>query len=85
MGTHYSHVTAADRMSIQALLLATPMALASSYQADVAQARSQANRRAGAATRRKLGSDTNSPLWRTVLVACDALGRPNRSQANCRA
>lgn len=94
MGTHYSHLTAADRMSIQALLQAKlsgpviarklsfsrstihreinrskamPTALASSYQAGVAQARSQANRRAGAATRRKLGSDTNSPLWRTVL------------------
>ena len=46
---------------------AAPTALASSYQAGVAQARSQANRRAGAATRRKLGADTNSPLWRTVL------------------
>ncbi len=46
---------------------AMPMALAGSYQAGVAQARSQANRRAGAATRRKLGSDTQSPLWRTVL------------------
>ena len=94
MGTHYSHLTAADRMSIQALLQAklsgpaiahklnfsratihreinrskaTPTALASSYQAGAAQARSQAKRRAGAAKRRKLGSDTDSPLWRTVL------------------
>lgn len=94
MGTHYSHVTLADRMSIQALLQAklsgpaiarklnfsrstihreinrskaTPTALASAYQAGVAQVRTQAKRRAGAATRRKLGPDTTSPLWRTVV------------------
>ena len=94
MGTHYSHVTAADRMSIQALLQAklsgpaiarqldfsrstinreinrskaTPTALAASYQAGVAQARSHAHRCAGGAARRKLGPDTQSPLWRTVI------------------
>lgn len=94
MGTHYSHVTLADRMSIQALLQAklsgpaiarqlnfsrstihreinrskaAPTALAGAYQAGVAQVRTQARRSAGAATRRKLGTDTASPLWRTVV------------------
>jgi len=94
MGTHYSHVTAADRISIQALLQAklsgpaiarklnfsrstihreinrskaAPTSLASSYQAGVAQVRAQDRRSAGAATRRKLGPDTDSPLWRTVV------------------
>ena len=94
MGTHYSHVTQADRISIQALMQAkfngseiarqlnfsrstihreinrskaSPTALASHYQAGIAQARSQTNRLAGGAVRRKLGSDTASPLWRTVL------------------
>ena len=94
MGTHYSHVTPADRMSIQALLQAKlnstaiarklgisrstisreinrgkakPTALAGDYQAGVAQARSQQRRRDAGAVRRKLGSDTQSPLWRTVI------------------
>jgi IS30 family transposase len=94
MGTHYSHVTPADRMSIQALLQAKlnstkiarklgisrstisreinhvkakPTALAGDYQAGVAQARCQQRRRDAGAVRRKLGSDTQSPLWRTVI------------------
>jgi IS30 family transposase len=93
MGTHYSHVTMADRISIQAFIQAKlsspeiarklnlsrstihreinrsksePTALARDYQAGAAQLRSQGRRGAGAATRRKLGSDTDSPLWRTV-------------------
>ena len=94
MGTHYSHVTEADRMSIQALLQAklsgpeiarqldfsrstinreinrskaTPIALAKDYQAGPAQVRSRGRRGAAGASRRKLGSDTQSPLWRTVV------------------
>ena len=94
MGTHYSHVTQADRISIQALMQAkhngpeiarqlglsrstvnreinrskaTPTALACDYQAGIAQRRSGEQRRAGGAARRKLGSDLESPLWRTVL------------------
>lgn len=94
MGTHYSHVTEADRMSIQALLQAklsgpaiarrlefsrstinreinrskaSPTARALDYQAGLAQVRSRQRRCAGAAARRKLGPDTQSPLWRTVL------------------
>jgi IS30 family transposase len=93
MGTHYSHVTIADRISIQALMQAKlsgpeiarklnlsrstihreinrsksePTALARDYQAGAAQLRSQGRRGAGAAARRKLGRDTDSPLWRTV-------------------
>jgi len=94
MGTHYSHVTQADRISIQALMQAklngpeiarqlglsrstinreinrskaTPTALACDYQAGIAQRRSGEQRSAGGAARRKLGSDLESPLWRTVL------------------
>ncbi len=94
MGTHYSHMTPADRMSIQALLQAKlngpaiamklgfsrsainreinrskalPTALASDYQAGIAQARAEQCRRNAGASRRKLGSDTQSPLWRTVI------------------
>ena len=94
MGTHYSHMTAADRMSIQALLQAKlsgpaiacrlgfsrsainreinrskarPTAQAADYQAGVAQARSQQRRGTAGACRRKLGSDTQSLLWRTVI------------------
>ena len=93
MGTHYSHVTIADRISIQALMQAKlsvpeiarrldfnrssiyreinrsksePTALGTAYLAGAAQLRSQSRRCAGAATRRKLGCDTDSPLWRTV-------------------
>lgn len=93
MGTHYSHVTMADRISIQAFMQAKlsgpeiarklnlsrstihreinrsksePTALACDYQAGAAQLRSQGRRGAGAAARRKLGRDTDSPLWRTV-------------------
>lgn len=96
MGTHYSHMTPADRMSIQALLQAKlngpaiarklgfsrsainreinrskakPTALAADYQAGVAQVRSQQRRRDAGACRRKLGADTQSPLWRTVIRA----------------
>ena len=43
-----------------------PTALARDYQAGAAQLRSQGRRGAGAAERRKLGRDTDSPLWRTV-------------------
>ena len=95
MGTHYSHLTEADRISIHALLQAklsgpeiarrlsfcrstihreinrgklAPTALASDYQAGVAQMRSRARRAAAGASRRKLGSDMRSPLWRTVLA-----------------
>ena len=95
MGTHYSHVTQDDRMSIQALMQAQlngpeiarrlgisrstinreinrskvlPTAAAADYQAGVAQARSVQQRRAGGAARRKLGSDLESPLWRTVMT-----------------
>jgi len=94
MGIHYSHMTSADRMSIQALLQAelsgpeiarklgfsrsainreinrgkaVPTALASHYQAGVAEARRVQRRRKAGACRRKLGSDTQSPLWRTVI------------------
>jgi transposase, IS30 family len=94
MGTHYSHMTPADRMSIQALLQAKlsgpaiagklgfsrsavhreinrskalPTALAEDYQAGLAQARTEQRRRHAGACRRKLGSDTQSPLWRTVI------------------
>ncbi len=94
MGTHYSHLTEADRMSIQALLQAklsgpqialrlgfsrstinremnrskaTPTTLACSYQAAVAQTRSKARRTAGGFARRKLGSNLDCTLWRTVL------------------
>jgi len=94
MGTHYSHVNEADRMSIQALMQVPlsaaaiarklcfsrstisreigrskvlPTALASAYRAGVAHARSRGRRAAAGAARRKLGTDTNSPLWRTVL------------------
>ena len=98
MGARYTHVTEADRMSIQALLLAklnrpvialklglsrstiyreihrskaTTTARAHNYQAGVAQSwseeRSGARRIAGGATRRKLGSDRETPLWRSVL------------------
>lgn len=94
MGTHYSHVTAADRMSIQALMQAqlngseiarrlgfsrstiyreinrskaSPTALAADYHAGRAQIRSHGRRCVGAASRRKLGVDTKSPLWRTVI------------------
>ncbi len=94
MGTHYSHITPGDRMSIQALLQAKlngpaiarklglsrsavnreinrskakPTSLALDYQAGVAQVRSQQRRRDAGACRRKLGSDTHSPLWRTVI------------------
>lgn len=94
MGTHYWHMTPADRMSIQALLAAKlnapaialrlgfsrsaiyrelnrskalPTSLAVDYQAGTAQLRSQQRRCAAGACRRKLGSDTQSPLWRTVI------------------
>ena len=94
MGTHYPHVTEADRMSIQALLQAklsgpaiarrldfsrstinreinrskaSPTALAADYRAGLAQLRSREQRHAAGAARRKLGSDTQSPLWRTVV------------------
>lgn len=94
MGTHYSHMTPADRMSIQALLQAKftgpaialklgfsrsainreinrskarPTSLAVDYQAGVAQVHSQRRRSTAGACRRKLGSDTQSPLWRTVI------------------
>ena len=93
-GTHYSHVTQIDRMSIQALMQAQlngpeiagriglsrstinreiirskvlPTAAATDFQAGVAQDRSAQRRRAGGAARRKLGSDLESPQWRTVL------------------
>lgn len=94
MGIHYSHLSEADRVSIQALLQvklscraiarqlgfshasicrevnrgkASPTALASSYKAAPAQARSRARRTAAGAARRKLGADMQTPLWRTVL------------------
>jgi IS30 family transposase len=94
MGTHYSHMTPADRMSVQALLQAKltgpeiarhlgvsrstinreinrsktlPTAAAADYQAGVAQARCEQRRLNAGACRRKLGSDTQSPLWRTVI------------------
>ena len=94
MGTHYSHVTEADRMSIQALLQAklsgpeiarqldfsrstinreinrskaAPIALAKDYRAGLAHVRARGRRGAAGASRRKLGSDTQSPLWRTVV------------------
>ena len=91
-------MTAADRLSIQALLQtkfsvpviagklgfrrsainreinreinrseARPTALAVDYQAGVAQARSQQRRRTAGACRRKPGSGTQLPLWRTVI------------------
>ena len=105
MGTHYSHVTQADRISIQALMQAKhngpeiarqlglsrstinreinrskalPIALASDYQAGIAQQRSQAQRRAGGAARRKLGSDLESPLWRTVLTGLRSRWSPQQ-------
>ena len=94
MGTHYSHVSEADRMSIQALSQAKlsgaeigrqlsfsrstisreinrskawPTSLAGAYQAGMAQARSRSRRAGAGVARRKLGSDLNSLLWRTVL------------------
>ena len=105
MGTHYSHVTQVDRMSIQALLQAQlngpeiarrlgfsrstinreinrskvlPTAAAADYQAGVAQARSVQQRRAGGAVRRKLGSDLESPLWRTVLTGLRSRWSPQQ-------
>jgi IS30 family transposase len=94
MGTNYSHVTQADRISIQALLQAklkaseiarrlnfsrsticrelnrnkaTPATSACLYGAGFAHERTKARRVAAAASRRKLGSDLQSPLWRIVL------------------
>ena len=46
---------------------ATPTALAGAYQAGPAQVRSRARRAAAGAQRRKLGPDTATPLWQTVL------------------
>jgi hypothetical protein len=63
----------------------TPFALSTSYQASVAEARSLADRRSGAGARCKLGADTNSPLWHTVLSGLRCNGRLGRSQANSRA
>jgi IS30 family transposase len=95
MGTIYSHLTEADRMSIQALLQAGfscramarqlnlshssisreisrgklhPTDPARDYQAGAAQVRSRARRATAGASRRKLGADMHSPLWRTVLA-----------------
>ena len=53
---------------------ALPIALASDYQAGIAQQRSQAQRRAGGAARRKLGSDLESPLWRTYVFSPSPIG-----------
>ena len=110
MGTHYSHVTLADRMSIQALLQAklsgpaiarklncsrstihreinrskaTPTALASAYQAGVAQVRTQAKvvpapPRAASWDRTRL-----RPCGVRWWAVCVAAGRLSRSQANC--
>lgn len=110
MGTHYSHMTPADRMSIQALLQAKlngaqiarklgfsrsaigreinrskaePTAAAADYQAGVAQARSRQRRCNAGVARRKLGPDTASPLWRTVIDGLRCRGRRSRSRANC--
>ena len=57
---------------------ALPIALASDYQAGIAQQRSQAQRRAGGAARRKLGSDLESPLWRTVLTGLRSRWSPQQ-------
>ena len=94
MQPHYSHITASDRMSIQALLAANlscraiarqlnfhhssvsrevirgkscASATAASYRAGRAQARSVARRTAAGVSRRKLGTDVKTPLWRTVV------------------
>jgi IS30 family transposase len=45
---------------------ATPTALATDYKAGAAHVRARGRRGAAGASRRKLGSDTQSPLWRTV-------------------
>ena len=55
-----------------------PTALATDYQAGIAQQRSQAQRRAGGAARRKLGSDLESPLWRTVLTGLRSRWSPQQ-------
>ena len=95
MGTHYSHLSEADRMAIQALLQTQhscraiarqlnfshasvcrevirgkpkPTDLVSRYQASFGQARARTHRVAGGAARRKLGTNLESPLWRTVLA-----------------
>jgi IS30 family transposase len=95
MGTNYSHISEADRMTIQALLLVPlscraiarqlkrhhhctisrevnrgkpePCDAAASYQSGVANVRARACRTTAGAKRRKLGADTTTPLWRTVL------------------
>ena len=46
---------------------AAPTALVSSYRAAPAQLRSRARRLAAGRSRRKLGADLKTPLWRTVL------------------
>ncbi|PTT79088.1 IS30 family transposase, partial [Pelomonas sp. HMWF004] len=46
---------------------AKPTALAADYEAGVAQARSWQRRRNAGVCRRKLGSNTQSPLWRAVI------------------
>ena len=105
MGTHYSRVTQADRISIQALMQAKhngpeiarqlglsrstvnreinrskalPTALATDDQAGTAQQRSQAQRRAGVAARRKLGADLESPLRSTVLTGLRSRWSPQQ-------
>lgn len=106
MGTHYSHMTLADRISIQALpqaklagpaialklgfsrsainreinrSKARPTALVVDYQSGVAQVHSQQRRSTAGACRRKLGSYTQSPLWRTVSQKI-APSQPHRAQ-----
>jgi len=81
MGTHYSHLTEADRISIQALLQAKlscreishgklhATAEASGYQAVAAHLRCCARRAGAGAARRTLGTDMQTPLWSMVLSA----------------
>ena len=50
----------------------------SAYRAGVVQARSRGRRAAACASRRKLGTDTDSPLWRTVLGGLKCGGSPQQ-------
>lgn len=94
MQTNYSHITQADRVTIQIFLelklscraiaarlnlhhssvcrevlraKAHPTDLSGSYQAGLAHAKSCSRRKAAGVSRRKLGTDLSTPLWRTVL------------------
>ena len=110
MGTHYSHMTPADRMSIQALLQAKlsgpaialklgisrstinrelnrskarPTALATDYQAGVARfAASNAVATPGLAAASWVRTRSRRCGARSSM-ACAAVGRRSRSQANC--